>query len=143
MLVAYGFIPTLQPTDNFGRIFAVYGKFGHAGTRILLPHHTSRHFIHYSLPAESLAYGHVSFIAHERWFANLQWWPGWGKGTSDSDLLKSCIGNVNAEPCAGGFFIVLSYLWGWALDGIRPDTGDWIGTGVALVGVCIAMFWRR
>lgn len=41
VLVAYGFIPTLQPTDNFGRIFAVYGKLGHAGTRILLPHHTS------------------------------------------------------------------------------------------------------
>lgn len=51
--------------------------------------------------------------------------------------------NSNAEPCAGGFFIALSYLWGWALDGIQPDTGDWIGTGVALVGVCIAMFWRR
>jgi len=25
VLVAYGFVPTLQPTDNFGRIFAVYG----------------------------------------------------------------------------------------------------------------------
>lgn len=45
--------------------------------------------------------------------------------------------------CAGGFFIVLSYLWGWAVDGMRPDAGDWIGCSVALVGVCIAMFWRR
>lgn len=67
VLIAYGFVPTAQPTDNFGRIYAVYG----------------------------------------------------------------------------GFFIVLSYLWAWAVDGKRPDLGDWIGTAVALVGVCIAMFWRR
>lgn len=47
VLVAYGFVPTAQPVDNFGRVFAVYG----------------------------------------------------------------------------GFFIILSYLWGWALDGDRPDKG--------------------
>ena len=27
ILVGYGFIPTLQPTDSFGRIYAVYGGF--------------------------------------------------------------------------------------------------------------------
>jgi small multidrug resistance family-3 protein len=27
ILVVYGFIPTLQPTDTFGRIYAVYGGF--------------------------------------------------------------------------------------------------------------------
>jgi small multidrug resistance family-3 protein len=27
ILVSYGFIPCLQPTDNFGRIYAVYGGF--------------------------------------------------------------------------------------------------------------------
>lgn len=27
VLVAYGFIPTLQPSESFGRIFAVYGGF--------------------------------------------------------------------------------------------------------------------
>jgi drug/metabolite transporter superfamily protein YnfA len=27
VLVAYGFVPTLQPVDSFGRIFAVYGGF--------------------------------------------------------------------------------------------------------------------
>ncbi len=27
LLVLYGFIPTLQPTDSFGRIYAVYGGF--------------------------------------------------------------------------------------------------------------------
>ena len=47
VLISYGFVPTAQPVDNFGRVFAVYG----------------------------------------------------------------------------GFFIILSYLWGWAVDGDRPDTG--------------------
>ena len=27
ILIAYGFIPTLQPVSSFGRIFAVYGGF--------------------------------------------------------------------------------------------------------------------
>lgn len=66
-LILYGFIPTWQPIDNFGRIYAVYG----------------------------------------------------------------------------GFFIVLSYLWGWAVDGVEPDVGDWVGGGIALVGVLIAWFWPR
>lgn len=43
----------------------------------------------------------------------------------------------------GGFFILLSYLWGWAVDKEKPDMGDWIGTGVAMAGVCIAFFWPR
>lgn len=47
VLVAYGFLPTLQPPPTFGRLYAVYG----------------------------------------------------------------------------GFFIVLSYLWGWAIDQDRPDRG--------------------
>ena len=67
LLVAYGFIPCLQPTDSFGRIYAVYG----------------------------------------------------------------------------GFFIVLSFLLGWALDGDRPDRGDIVGGSIALMGVCIIMFWPR
>ena len=67
VLAAYGFVPTLQPSGSFGRIFAVYG----------------------------------------------------------------------------GFFIVLSYLWAYVFDGTRPDTGDYIGSAVALSGVCIAWFWPR
>jgi small multidrug resistance family-3 protein len=47
VLFVYGVIPTFQPVDNFGRVYAVYG----------------------------------------------------------------------------GFFILLSYFWGWAVDGDRPDTG--------------------
>jgi small multidrug resistance family-3 protein len=67
VLILYGFIPCAQPTDSFGRIYAVYG----------------------------------------------------------------------------GFFIVLSFLLGWALDGDRPDLGDAVGGSIALVGVCIILFWPR
>jgi small multidrug resistance family-3 protein len=67
VLILYGFIPTLQPTSDFGRIYAVYG----------------------------------------------------------------------------GFYIVLSFLAGWALDGVRPDLGDVVGGLVALSGVLIVLFWPR
>jgi small multidrug resistance family-3 protein len=43
----------------------------------------------------------------------------------------------------GGFFIVLSLLWGWYLDGNRPDRADAIGAAIALVGVCVMMYWPR
>lgn len=67
VLVLYGVIPTFQPLDSFGRVYAVYG----------------------------------------------------------------------------GFFILLSYMWGWAMDGDKPDKGDWIGSAVAMAGVGIALFWPR
>jgi drug/metabolite transporter superfamily protein YnfA len=43
----------------------------------------------------------------------------------------------------GGVFIVMSYAWGWAVDGDRPDTGDLTGAAVALGGVATAWFWPR
>ncbi len=67
VLITYGFIPCLQPTNSFGRVYAVYG----------------------------------------------------------------------------GFFIVLSFLLGWALDGDKPDRGDLIGAIIALAGVGVVMFWPR
>ena len=66
-LVIYGFVPCLQPTDSFGRIYAAYG----------------------------------------------------------------------------GAFIFLSFLFGWALDGDKPDIGDIIGGIIALVGAFVVMFWPR
>ncbi|GAX22200.1 pre-rRNA-processing protein TSR4 [Fistulifera solaris] len=41
----------------------------------------------------------------------------------------------------GGFFIALSLLWGWGLDGDRPDVGDLVGSLVALIGVLLMLFW--
>jgi small multidrug resistance family-3 protein len=43
----------------------------------------------------------------------------------------------------GGFFIILSLLWGWIIDGNIPDRPDVIGVAVSLLGVCIIMYWPR
>jgi small multidrug resistance family-3 protein len=43
----------------------------------------------------------------------------------------------------GGFFIVLSLLWGWLFDGDLPDRFDVVGAVVTLAGVVIIMYWPR
>ena len=43
----------------------------------------------------------------------------------------------------GGVFIVLSILWGWGIDGIKPDRFDLIGGCIALAGVTMIMYWPR
>ena len=43
----------------------------------------------------------------------------------------------------GGVFIVLSLLWGWQIDRVTPDRFDLIGGAIALVGVCVIMYWPR
>lgn len=43
----------------------------------------------------------------------------------------------------GGFFIVLSLLWGWLIDGNAPDRPDAIGAALALAGVGAMMYWPR
>jgi len=43
----------------------------------------------------------------------------------------------------GGIFIVLSILWGWKVDQVKPDLYDIIGAAVALIGVFIIMYWPR
>ena len=40
----------------------------------------------------------------------------------------------------GGFFVILSLLWGWWLDGTQPDLFDLIGGGLCLAGVAIIMY---
>lgn len=37
----------------------------------------------------------------------------------------------------GGVFVVLSLLWGWWLDGHRPDAADVAGALLCLVGVAV------
>ena len=43
----------------------------------------------------------------------------------------------------GGAFIVLSLLWGWMVDGIRPDRPSTIGAAIALIGAAIIVYWPR
>lgn len=43
----------------------------------------------------------------------------------------------------GGVFIVLSILWGWQVDKVRPDQFDLIGALIALIGVLIIMYSPR
>jgi small multidrug resistance family-3 protein len=43
----------------------------------------------------------------------------------------------------GGAFIALSLVWGWAMDGVRPDLPDVIGACIAVVGMGVIMYWPR
>jgi small multidrug resistance family-3 protein len=43
----------------------------------------------------------------------------------------------------GGVFVVLSLLWGWWLDGQRPDRWDVAGAGIVAAGVAVIFFAPR
>lgn len=43
----------------------------------------------------------------------------------------------------GGWFVVLSLAWGWALDGARPDRFDLLGGLLCLAGVGVIMYAPR
>lgn len=43
----------------------------------------------------------------------------------------------------GGVFIVLSILWGWKIDNIKPGLYDLIGGAIAIIGVAVIMYWPR
>jgi len=43
----------------------------------------------------------------------------------------------------GGVFVVMSLLWGWSIDGVRPDRYDWIGAAIAFAGVAVIFFTPR
>ena len=48
-----------------------------------------------------------------------------------------------AYAAYGGFFIMLSILWGWQIDQVAPDRLDWVGATLILVGVLIMMYAPR
>jgi len=54
---------------------------------------------------------------------------------------ESSFGRVYAAY--GGVFIVMSLLWGWLVDGWRPDRFDLTGAGLALLGVFTIMWGPR
>ncbi|KAH7286342.1 hypothetical protein KP509_32G002200 [Ceratopteris richardii] len=43
----------------------------------------------------------------------------------------------------GGFFILLSLFWGWAVDRRKPDMWDFVGGAIGVAGACIIMFVPR
>ena len=43
----------------------------------------------------------------------------------------------------GGMFIVLSLLWGWGIDGVRPDRYDAMGAMLCLAGMVVIMYAPR
>lgn len=43
----------------------------------------------------------------------------------------------------GGIFILLSILWSWQIDQIKPDKFDLLGGGIALLGVLVIMYAPR
>lgn len=43
----------------------------------------------------------------------------------------------------GGVYVSVALLWLWAVDSIRPSFTDWLGVGVALLGMAIIMFGPR
>lgn len=43
----------------------------------------------------------------------------------------------------GGWFVVLSMLWGWGIDRIAPDRYDVVGGLLCLIGVAVMMYAPR
>jgi len=56
-------------------------------------------------------------------------------------LQPSHFGRVYAAY--GGVFVALSLLWGWWIDGRRPDLPDVVGAIICLAGVGVIMYWPR
>jgi len=43
----------------------------------------------------------------------------------------------------GGVFVALSIIWGWWIDGIRPDLWDVVGGSLCILGVVVIMYTPR
>jgi len=43
----------------------------------------------------------------------------------------------------GGVFVIMSLLWGWAIDGHRPGNYDWLGAAIVAIGVAVIFFGPR
>jgi len=43
----------------------------------------------------------------------------------------------------GGIFIAMAMLWGWGVDGHAPDSWDWVGLAICLIGVSVILWMPR
>lgn len=43
----------------------------------------------------------------------------------------------------GGIYIGVALMWLWAVEGLRPDRWDILGTAICLLGACIIYFGPR
>lgn len=77
-------------------------------------------------------------------------WPiTWGLMGGAILFLYGVLPTLQSEPAFGrvyaaygGIFIVLSLLWGYWVDGWRPDRFDLLGATIALGGVAVIMWGR-
>ena len=67
--------------------------------------------------------------------------PGRVRRSSRRSRPRADFGRVYAAY--GGVFVIMSLLWGWAVDGHRPDNYDWLGAAVVAVGVAVIFFSPR
>ena len=56
-------------------------------------------------------------------------------------LQPASYGRVQAAY--SGVFIAMALLWGWQVEGVRPDRFDLIGAAIALAGIAVIMYWPR
>ncbi|MBX7184521.1 MAG: YnfA family protein [Vicinamibacteria bacterium] len=66
-------------------------------------------------------------------------------------LFAACLTRVDAQAGAagrafaayGGVYIVVSLLWLWAVEGLRPDRWDLTGAGICLIGAAVIVLGPR
>src|SRR6202050_1776681 len=84
-----------------------------------------------------------------RWLREGASWPG---GLAGASILvgygiipplqsSSDFGRIYAAY--GGVFVIMSLLWGWGVDGRRPDNFDWLGAVIVAAGGAVIFFSTR
>lgn len=43
----------------------------------------------------------------------------------------------------GGVYVTVALVWLWLVDGVRPESVDWVGMALCLLGMAVIMFGPR